>query len=147
MRDATIADADALLSWRNDPLTRQMSLQTDEIPRDAHMRWLERSLAAPDRILLIGEDSGTGVAVGMCRFDLDGRRRAEVSIGVAPAQRGRGMGTALLAAGIAAFQTARPDIDTLTAVIRSTNAASIRLFEAAGFRRVAEDATLLHLER
>lgn len=139
VRGATMADAELLRAWRNDVVTRSMSLQTGEVGLEDHLTWLARSLSASDRVILVAEDTATGVAVGMCRFDLDDSRSAEVSVNVAPDQRGRGMGRALVEAGIAAFTADRPDVVVLTAVIRAENAASIRLFEALGFRR-ADDS-------
>lgn len=149
MRRATIEDAAALLSWRNDPVTRRMSLQTDEVPLDRHLRWLERALSTPGRVILIAEDATTGAPVGMCRFDIDDVRtdRAEISVNLAPEHRGRGLGGALLGEGIAAFAVSHPSVVTLTAVIRPSNLASVRLFEAAGFVRTGDEPALLHYER
>jgi L-amino acid N-acyltransferase YncA len=149
MRHATMADAETLLAWRNDPHTRRMSLQTDEVALERHLGWLERALTSSARVILVAEQAATGAAVGMCRFDIDELcpERAEVSVNLAPDQRGRGMGSALLGDGIAAFAAMHPEVRTLTAVIRPENAASVRLFESAGFLRAGAEETLLHYER
>ena len=59
---------------------------------------------------------------------------AEVSVYVAAAARGQGVGRALLAALVA--ESERQGLWTLQAGIFPENAASVRLHEAAGFRRV-----------
>lgn len=149
MRPAVIADADLLLAWRNDPITRQVSLQTDEVQPLDHDRWLTRSLASQERVILIAEDAVTGAPLGMCRFDLIVARpaSAEVSINIAPQERGGGVGRAVLVKGITAFGAIHPEVGVLTAVIRQANEASVRLFEAVDFRRVAEESGLLYYER
>jgi phosphinothricin acetyltransferase len=59
---------------------------------------------------------------------------AEVSIYIAAAARGRGVGRALLAAAVAASE--RVGIWTLQAGIFPENVASLALHERCGFRRV-----------
>lgn len=135
MRTADIDDAAMLLDWRNDPVTREMSLQSDVVPLTQHLRWMASSLASDHRVLLIAEDPTTAEPVGMCRFDLEGRPpvAAEVSINLAPPHRGRGLGVAVLSGGIRELARTHPEVRILTAVIRAGNAASIRLFASAGF--------------
>jgi RimJ/RimL family protein N-acetyltransferase len=74
------------------------------------------------------------MAVGVIRFDIEGSS-AEISIYLDPDQRGRGLGPATLAAGSAWIGVAREQVTRLTAVISDENAASLRAFEKAGFRR------------
>lgn len=132
VRRATEKDAVALLEWRNDPVTRAMSLNRDPVPLAQHLAWYRAALADPRRIILVAEEGG--VPVGMCRFDVDEDAGAEVSINLAPEQRGRGRGRAVLDAGLRALAAARPDVRSVIAVIRPENVASVRLFTAAGFR-------------
>ena len=79
-----MADASLLFQWRNDPLTRQMSRETDVIPWDTHLVWLARSLADPSRILYVGEVDGGGI--GTIRLDCTGDE-TEISITMAPQAR------------------------------------------------------------
>jgi len=44
IRLATRDDAQLLLAWRNDPLTRAMSKSMDEVQWDEHVRWLNSRL-------------------------------------------------------------------------------------------------------
>lgn len=123
-----------------------MSLSTGTVSRAEHTRWMSASLRSDTRVLLVNEDTA-GVAVGMCRFDLDGDAAAEVSINVSPEHRGRGVGGAVLGASIQAFARSHRGVTTLTAQIRPDNAASLRLFAAAGFVRIGEADGIVQLRR
>ena len=124
IRRATPDDALDVLNWRNDPLTRSMSLTQDEVEEQAHVAWFARVLGEAAITLLIGEVDGE--KVGMVRFDRGDA--TEVSININPACRGRGLGHQLLAGAMA---WAPGD---LVAVIKDENLASRRLFEGAGFQ-------------
>ena len=140
-----MADAEALLDWRNDPVTRAMSGGSDVISRVQHMAWLGRRLADPDSLLLIGERGGA--ACGMVRFDRGASGAAEVSINVAPGSRSQGLGFELLRLGCDEC-IARGFAHSLTARIRPANRASLRIFQRAGFRlRDLSDPEMLVLRR
>ena len=131
LRPATIADAELLFVWRNDPLTRQQSLQTEPVVCENHLAWLENSLQNPDRQLFIAEQAvsaaQTPVVLGTVRAD----RLAEVyelSWTVAPEQRGKGWGKKMVAALIAAL----PDGADYQAVVLPTNPASERIVAGLG---------------
>lgn len=136
VRAAQDADSRDLWLWRNDAVTRAMSLSTAEISWDAHVPWFAQALADASRRFYVAEAGGA--KVGMCRFDLayDGAS-AEVSINLNPDLRGRGWGAPLLAACIARFRQDFPVV--LTATIRPDNAASQRIFARCGFVLVDND--------
>lgn len=134
-RPATEADAALLLAWRNDPATRTASRSTDPVDPAAHRRWLAAVLADPGRLLLVAERAG--VPVGTVRFDRVAPDLWEVSITLAPEARGRRLGVPVLMAGERAWH-ASVGRAALLAHVRPENAASLRLFEAAGYRRAAE---------
>jgi RimJ/RimL family protein N-acetyltransferase len=133
LRQATEADAELLLAWRNDPVTRQFSLQTDPIALSEHQAWLAASLRNPDRRLLVGSIGAE--PVGTVRFDRldDGAQR--VSIAISPEWRRRGVGRALQRAACREVAPSR-----LIAEIRENNVASRRIFRGCGFRRSSHDA-------
>ncbi|WP_134727940.1 MULTISPECIES: GNAT family N-acetyltransferase [Amycolatopsis] len=136
-RDATEADAELLLAWRNDPVTRRASRSGDVIDLDRHLRWLRGVLTASDRILLVLEESGK--PVGTVRFDDEGGREWEVSITLAPESRGRGLARPVLDAGERTL-AARTDAAAVLAAVHVENAASAALFERAGYLEVAPPA-------
>jgi RimJ/RimL family protein N-acetyltransferase len=129
---ATQADSADLFAWRNDPQTRAVSLNTDEVAWPDHERWFAASLANPRRVIYLARDGAQ--SIGMIRFDIDERgERAEVSINLNPDARGKGYGTRTLMAGLEQFAVDRPDLRGTTAQIRSTNAPSIAIFTKAGY--------------
>lgn len=142
IRPAVAADAGLLLAWRNDPVTRAMSLETGDTPPERHAEWLAAKLADPTSELWIGEVNGLPVA--QVRLDLAEPGVAVVSISVAPDARGRGHAGAALTEAMAA-QRLGPS--TFRATVRRENTASLRLFETAGFSAVGGDATVVQFER
>ncbi len=146
LRLATLADAQWLLDMRNDPVTRAASLTTATIPFDTHMAWLDNTLSNPDRLLLIGMIADN--AVGTIRFDCDDADAATVSIALAPQAQGQGLSVELLRQGELWALAHQPSIQTVTAVIRTDNSRSRRLFEKAEYVPVNEDAeTLTYCKR
>lgn len=128
-RAATAHDARRLFEWRNDESTRAASRSSEPIAWESHVSWLHRVLADEDRKLLMieqGED-----ALATVRWDRCGEHSWEASITLAPVRRGRGLGPAVLAAGESVFAAQRPV--QLFAGIHVSNAASRRLFTAAGY--------------
>ena len=143
LRQATADDCHDLLAWRNDPHTRAMSRQTGEIGLDQHLAWFARVLGDHRRYFLIGMQDQR--KVGLVRFDQEGDSRWEVGINLNPAERGKGLGKALLAAAVGHFWTAKPGVKLL-AEVRLENTASRKIFEACGFHWVGQDAICNHFE-
>lgn len=114
-------DARRLWLWKNDPETRANSANTDEVPWENHLAWLETVLADARIELLVAELDG--VPVGTVRID----ERRTLSWTVAPEARRCGVGKAMVR--VTAFPGA-------VARIKSTNTASQRVAAAAGFRLV-----------
>lgn len=132
LRPATIADAELLFVWRNDPLTRQQSIHTEPVVWDSHLAWLETSLRNPNRQLYIAEGivqdaPGQPLILGTVRADkLD--EEYELSWTVAPEQRGKGWGRKLVAALIEIL----PAQASYTAIVLHSNPASQRIAESLG---------------
>ena len=140
LRPADASDSEDLLAWRNDPETRANSRSTGPVDAATHQTWLAHALADPNRRLWIAEAAGEKVGtLSVIRLE-DGR--AEFSITVAPNLRGRGIGVAMLRAGVAESRRLWPGAPLL-AWIRTTNTASRRLFERCGFRLLGEEAGFL----
>jgi len=129
LRRAIAEDRLALWKWRNDPETRRASFNQAEISLEEHSRWLEESLARPDRRIYIVQ--ADGVDAGAMRLDL-AAGEAMVNINLAPEWRGRGIGSrALRALCREAFGPL--GLGRLTARVKADNAASRAAFEQAGF--------------
>jgi spore coat polysaccharide biosynthesis predicted glycosyltransferase SpsG len=134
VRAATAADSPLLLAWRNDPGTREWSRTTAPVTPAEHETWLTRTLADPDRRLLIAEHNRE--PVGTVRFDRDDTGW-EVSITLAPEARGHRLAGKVL---LAAERTVRPA--TIRANVHRDNVASLALFRNAGYRRASGDGLL-----
>jgi len=133
IRDATEDDTGRLLEWRNDPDTLAWSRGHHPVAEPVHREWLASSLRSPDRLLLVAE---TDHPNGTVRFDRVEEDTWEVSITVAPADRGKGLAGKLLTLGEAALR-ARHDPSTILANIHEDNTRSLTLFRHAGY----EDST------
>ncbi len=151
IRQAVAADAVTVYQWRNDPSTRAASVTTHEVLWEDHEAWFTRLLKSADHRMYIADETGpddVAESVGTVRFDIvsDGIS-ADVSINLNPAHRGRGLGGPVLRAAMERFDASRDDLLPLHAVIRPTNAASIRIFQDAGFEPAGDDGVLLHFWR
>lgn len=131
-RQAKMADADLLLAWRNDPLTRQMSRNQDVVEMDGHVAWLSKRLSrvSPQLHMVMMMDERIGNFAPVATFRIDGD---ELSYTVAPEHRGKGIAKQMLAKIRA--DARRP----LTAEIKRDNMASIRAAESAGHTVVLID--------
>lgn len=130
LRPARDTDRDLLLRWRNDPDVRASSFQSMVIPPEEHAEWFTRKLCDPNCLILIAEDD-TGEPVGQVRFDVEGEE-AEVSVTVAGAKRGQGLGGPLIRSALAHASRAR-GLRRARALIKLESVRSWRSFEAAGF--------------
>jgi RimJ/RimL family protein N-acetyltransferase len=130
LRPVTEADADLLLDWANDPVTRAASFHPDPIDRAGHVAWLASRLSSPTTGFWIGE-ADDGRPIGQVRVD-----GGEISISVAPDARGQGLGRALLAAAV--DEAARTlAVERLLARVRLDNPASLALFASVGFVEIS----------
>ncbi len=135
IRAASMEDADRLLSWANDPITRSNSFNPDPIDPVGHVSWLGRVLDDVNSLLLIGEYAGEHI--GQIRFDrVEGQ--VVVSVGLAVRARGQSLGSPLILAGVRAAQRRWPSVPIL-ARIKVDNTASIRAFRVGGFSDARRD--------
>ena len=130
-----LEDAYALWLWANDAETRTAAFDRLEIVWDEHIRWVERQLASPEAMLMIAR-LPDGRPVGSIRFDTeDAWRTARLSYVVAPEARGHGYGAALVEQGVAAL-FAQHSTAEVKALVRSGNAASLRIFRRLGWSEI-----------
>ena len=131
LTNATMADAEFLFAIRNDPVTRAMSRGEAPIDWQAHVQWPARMIDDSNCALYVAR---APAPVGSGRSDKrDGG--AELSWTIAPAQRGKRLGTELLAQLIQ-----RAPAGALVAHIKSDNAPSLALAARHQFaKRAAAD--------
>jgi len=134
-RLARLGDARILFEWRNDPVTRQASLSTDEIKFENHLCWLKKSLQNPARRIYI---SSIGTQnVGSVRIDRSSCSW-NLSWTVAPNWRGKGVGKIMVSNVVKSLSL------PVTAEIRVNNIPSIKIAEAAGLQLVQEIDGIRH---
>lgn len=144
LRPADESDLLELLSWRNDEVTRAMSLNGEMISKNDHSNWYLRALRDPSIKILIAE-LRSGEKCGMCRFELNvipGKSR--ISIIIDPSFRGRGLGKVLLKSCIDYY---RQDFKgPIVAQVKKNNKASLSLFKGIGFEITHTTVEFVELE-
>jgi RimJ/RimL family protein N-acetyltransferase len=140
LRQAEIVDAAPLYRWRIDADTVRHSLAPPPASLDEHRGWLEALLREPAVALYVAHDDERGVDVGTVRLDRRGGGEAEMSITVAPDERGRGYARQLIARGLEAAAGCR-----VIARVKADNLRSLRAFAALGFATAGSDDGLVRL--
>jgi RimJ/RimL family protein N-acetyltransferase len=144
LRYATPADADRLLAWRNDPVTRAASQSTTPISREDHDRWMKFNVSEgyAEHVVLIAEmDEGT---IGVVRFDANKKdvMEYEVSLTIAPEFRGQGLAKEVLSRACDMIEDF-----VLTAQIRIGNMRSRKAFIHCGFSVIESDNDFITYRR
>ena len=122
-----------LWEWRNDPVTKQMSKNTEKISWEEHCSWYKKVLLDNCRKIFIGEKSG--IPIGVVRFDKCDNEEYffEVSINISPASRRKGFGKQLLNKGISRLVKEVESCKFIRAVIKKDNDSCKKLFKSCGF--------------
>lgn len=133
IRLATDGDASDILLWRNDQISREMSLNSSIVSKEEHAEWFLESITNPNRTIYIGLIHS--FKVGVCRFDLNPLNlSAEISITLNPVLRGKGLSYQFLMMAIEEYRKSHHA--DLLATIKNDNLASMRIFTRFGFREV-----------
>ncbi len=135
IRLAEMSDAFPLWELANEPCTRMNAFNPDPILFAHHVEWLKRKLTSHDTRIWILELDGNIAA--QIRYDRVDENTAEIDFTVAPALRGKGIGTKALAL---TRQTACAEMGVryLVGVTFDSNLSSARSFVKAGFKLIAE---------
>lgn len=129
-------DREIIYEWAQDPASRQASFHSASIPWDVHCSWFAQKIASPCSILWVCR-SVRNEKTGLIRIDIQ-NEAAVISINIAPKFRGIGLGWKMIAAACEIFAKQFQALP-IKAYIKLSNAASIRVFEKAGFQH-QEDA-------
>ena len=82
----TVKDCLEVLDWRNDYLSREMSLSGEVVSRSDHLKWFYAMLQCSAHLGIIGEVDG--LKIGVVFFKIK-NENAIVSINFNPAFRGK----------------------------------------------------------
>lgn len=137
LRPATIADADDLFAWRNDPVTMACFKSTAPVARETHDAWMLMNVTHgyPEHLVMVAESDTFG-PIGVIRFDADRRdvMTYSASITIAPPYRRQGMAHDALAQACGYMHEY-----TIKAEIRKDNMPSRKIFQQCGFQFVGSD--------
>lgn len=148
LRRASWDDRCLLWKWVNDPGVREVSFSSSSISAEQHLRWFRTKLEDPRCMFFIATND-KNEPVGQVRVDINEEREGALDISIDAQKRGRGYGPRLLAELLEEIAS-HSLIDRLHAFVRTTNTASIRLFERAGFTNrgpaTVDNQPAVHLE-
>jgi UDP-2,4-diacetamido-2,4,6-trideoxy-beta-L-altropyranose hydrolase len=135
LRAAAPEDCESIWRWNFAPDVRARSKSPDVVSFVQHARWFTRRLAEGKEPIWIVETLAG--PVGVVRLDMVSRGLARISIALAPASRGNGVGRQAISAVCQRWN------QPIIAEILADNLASRACFEACGFRSVVECDGLL----
>ena len=129
-----------LWEWRNDPVTRQMSNNTEKVSWEEHSIWYEKVLLDNCRKLFVGEDDG--IPIGVVRFDKCNNEEYffEVSINISPTSRKKGFGKQILTNGIRRLLEEVESCKFIRAVVKKENESCNKLFISCGFIFIEDES-------
>ena len=138
LRKAQENDSADVFNWRNDPETREASINTEFVTYVEHETWFSRCLSDPSVTIYIAtSNDDANSSVGICRFNtFSNTRKAEVSINLNPSFRGRKLAQKVLHESIKMAASDIQNVRFLTATIKETNTASLKIFMAEQFTPV-----------
>ncbi len=129
LRKVTEADAETLFHWRNDPDTRANSFQTEPIPYEKHIAWLEAALRNPAQEIFILCEGDT--LIGQVRLSME-NDMATISYSVDAAYRAQGYGKVILQLA-ENLCVKRGTLRSLRGYVKKKNIASQVIFETLGY--------------
>ena len=147
LRSAVLADAQDILTWRNDAVSRKMSGSNKFITETNHLKWLEKTLENPNTNILIFFDEQLNAKIGMVRIQLnDELFNAEISINLNPEFRGKGYGQSCLIYAADYVSATFPGCFDIDAIVREENGASIKTFTSVGYHEVSRKDGFIHFK-
>lgn len=129
-------DCNLVFALSNDPKVRASSFATEKIEYSCHLRWYEKAIK--DSNLLFYMVFENNAFVGQIRFKRESAQVEDciVSLSITKPFRGKGVALTFLMKGIQKMKEDWRRIKYIVAEVKPENAASNKLFESSGFRRV-----------
>ena len=122
LRDADINDAEIILEWRNDSLTRNNSFSKELIDYETHIKWYKSKLSDKDCYLyILMDDTETIGHLRIDRVNDVGR----ISYTIAPGKRKRGYGKRIIELS---ESVVTGEIKALAGIVESSNEPSKKCF-------------------
>lgn len=133
VRLAQPKDVQRIWEIRNETASLAVAANPEAIPLAQHIAWFNNKYFANKGSVCFVAEIDKKV-VGYCRFDLDNGKFLN-SIAIASSMHGKGIGTLLLKQSIDQLTSPIP----IHAEVRKFNAASVKIFERVGFKKISED--------
>jgi len=125
-------DIEKIFKWRNEPVVRKYSRDSNEINFVEHKKWFDNILLSDNKKLLKGIISNN--EIGVLRFDFIGDE-AEISIYLRKEMIGKGYAAAFIKAGENWLHINYPSIKFVVAEILPENKASMNLFKKCEYKQ------------
>ncbi len=134
--------SETIWEWRNDPITRKMSVNSEKVSWEEHTSWYEKVLLDKGKKLYVGEEEG--IPIGVIRFDkcFDEEYVYQVSINISPAHRQKGYGKQLLTHGIRKLLKEVENCKFIKAEVKKDNESSNKLFKSFGFILIGDKSVM-----
>lgn len=132
-RNANAEDAKLLFEWANDPKLRDVSLNSEKIEWESHLKWLRERLNDSHYSIKIALNK-KNENLGYIRFQKD-KNEWFIHFYVATEHRGKGLGQKILDYGIIEFQKDNNTSLSLKALVLHNNKASAACFLASDFNQ------------
>lgn len=142
IRSITEEDSKDIFIWRNDELSRSMSLNSKIITFNEHQDWFIKAINDKNIHFFIGENEAS--KLGVVRFNFNSKNNSsELSININPLMRNKSYGKELLEKAIKLYLKKKNCI--LRAKIKIQNAISLKLFKSLGFRIIYKNSEFYDL--
>ena len=134
IRLAGIDDLQTYFNWVNDEEVRKNSLNSNKVDFDVHKKWFLEKINSNQSFLLVLEKNNN--PIGQIRFD-NYEQKTSIDYSISSYHRKKGLGEILLKLGTDFYIKNRLNnkINIITAEVKKTNLASIRIFEKNGFTK------------
>jgi len=144
LRPVELADAEALLRWRNAESNRPFMYNTAPIEMPEHMGWLARELANPDSRHLIFEHSASAVGYASLTDISERHRRCAWGFNLTDTPQAKGSGARMLAL-VADYVFSELALEKICSEVLSFNGASLAVHQRLGFE--SEGLRRRHIHR
>ncbi len=142
LRQATIEDAELLLSWANDPIVRQNSFNTHKISKEEHYAWFNRVLESKDIAIYILCDNKP---VGTVRIQYRDKS-VLLSYSIDAKSRGKGYGTQIIR--LAEIEVVKHHtVEKILAEVKFDNFASCHIFQKLAYEESCIDGHFLYVKK
>ena len=130
-REAQDTDSELIRNWRNEPSTRSASFNSASVSVSEHHNWFQEKLSSNLTDIWVVELDDQ--PIGQVRFDFEPTNdEATISISLAPECRGKRWSTPIIETACRKVFLS-DDVETINALIKPENTASIKAFTQAGF--------------